>query len=181
VIIVAVVVMMLFPVGAWALSFTNVAIIDPGGVNRAKVNSLGQLSATAVVSGSVTATPTPPASSFVSYTVKTGGGCFSAAAPPAGKALVVTSVFEELQTFSASAGMIISPSATAGSCSGSIIYSHLLVSSATTTDSVTVPFPSGVAIKAGHSLDILNYSSADVGVTVNGYLVPSAQCSTGCL
>jgi hypothetical protein len=32
-------VLLLFPVGAWALSFSNVGITDPGGVHQAKVNS----------------------------------------------------------------------------------------------------------------------------------------------
>jgi hypothetical protein len=32
-------VLLLFPLGAWAVSFTNVAITDPGGVNRAKVDT----------------------------------------------------------------------------------------------------------------------------------------------
>jgi hypothetical protein len=44
---------LLFPIGAWALSFSNVAITDPGGVNQAKVNGSGQLSA--AVTGKVTA------------------------------------------------------------------------------------------------------------------------------
>jgi hypothetical protein len=33
----------LFPVGAWALAFSNVAITDPGGVNQAKVDATGKL------------------------------------------------------------------------------------------------------------------------------------------
>jgi hypothetical protein len=42
-IIVAVVIMALFPVGAWAVVNSNVAITDPGGVNRAKVDVKGNL------------------------------------------------------------------------------------------------------------------------------------------
>jgi hypothetical protein len=34
---------MLVPVGAWAVTFTNVSITDPGGVNRAKVDATGKL------------------------------------------------------------------------------------------------------------------------------------------
>ena len=41
-------VMLLLPVSAWAtVSFTNVAITDPGGVNRAKVDSTGALAVAA--------------------------------------------------------------------------------------------------------------------------------------
>jgi hypothetical protein len=39
IIIVTFAVLLLFPIGAWALSFSNVAITDPGGVNQAKVDS----------------------------------------------------------------------------------------------------------------------------------------------
>lgn len=39
IIIVTFAVLLLFPVGAWALSFSNVAITDPGGVNQARVDA----------------------------------------------------------------------------------------------------------------------------------------------
>jgi len=39
IIIVTFAVLLLFPIGAWALTFSNVAITDPGGVNQAKVDS----------------------------------------------------------------------------------------------------------------------------------------------
>jgi hypothetical protein len=39
VIIVTFAVLLLFPIGAWALTFSNVAITDPGGVNQAKVDA----------------------------------------------------------------------------------------------------------------------------------------------
>jgi hypothetical protein len=43
-------VLLLLPAGAWAaVSFTNVAITDPGGVNRAKVDSTGALAVAARV------------------------------------------------------------------------------------------------------------------------------------
>jgi hypothetical protein len=35
--------LLLFPVGAWALSFSNVAITDPGGTNQARVTAQGKL------------------------------------------------------------------------------------------------------------------------------------------
>jgi hypothetical protein len=79
----------LFPVGAWALSFSNVAITDPGGVNQAKVNNAGQLSA--AVKGAVTATPAAASQFFHKWTI-VGTGPVVAATPPPGKALIVTSL-----------------------------------------------------------------------------------------
>jgi hypothetical protein len=53
VIIVTLAVLLLFPVGAWALSFSNVAITDPGGVNQAKVDSGKNLHAAVADPGGV--------------------------------------------------------------------------------------------------------------------------------
>ncbi len=68
-IIVTFAILMLFPVGAWALSFTNVAITDPGGVNRAKVDSTGALkigdgTGPLTVDGITSARPIAPASAW---------------------------------------------------------------------------------------------------------------------
>lgn len=55
-----------FPVGAWAVSLTNVSITDPGGVNHAKVDSTGRLdvgdgSGPLTVDGAVSSTAALPA------------------------------------------------------------------------------------------------------------------------
>ena len=60
----------LFPVGAWAVSFSNVSITDPGGVNRAKVDATGKLavgdgSGPLTVDGTVSANPSLPAKPIV--------------------------------------------------------------------------------------------------------------------
>ncbi len=59
-----------FPVGAWAVSFTNVAITDPGGVNRAKVDTTGKLavgdgSGSLTVDGTVNDRPALPTKPIV--------------------------------------------------------------------------------------------------------------------
>ncbi len=56
----------LFPVGAWAATASNVSILDPGGVNKAKVDPIGQLevgdgSGPLTVDGTVSARPVLPA------------------------------------------------------------------------------------------------------------------------
>jgi hypothetical protein len=61
----------LLPVGAWAtVSFSNVAITDPGGVNRAKVDATGKLavgdgSGPLTVDGTISANPSLPARPIV--------------------------------------------------------------------------------------------------------------------
>ncbi len=61
----------LLPVGAWAsVSFSNVAITDPGGVNRATVDATGKLavgdgSGPLTVDGTITAKPSLPAKPIV--------------------------------------------------------------------------------------------------------------------
>ena len=72
------------------MSFTNVAITDPGGVNRVKVNSAGALSA--AVSGSVTANAALPTSLFHKDTLPGQATWGLIATPPPGKALVITSI-----------------------------------------------------------------------------------------
>ena len=60
----------------WAVVNSNVAITDPGGVNRAKVNTQGQLSTSAAVSGAVTATPASPNQSY-SAAMLVGESCLA--------------------------------------------------------------------------------------------------------
>jgi hypothetical protein len=100
IIIVTFAILLLFPVGAWALSFSNVAITDPGGTNQAKVTNAGRLKvdtgyapfgiARSYSEGGAVARATPAnlyrlqgaavTSSYTAY-----------ATPPAGKQLVLLS------------------------------------------------------------------------------------------
>jgi hypothetical protein len=70
VIIVTFAVLVMFPVGAWAVSFSNVAITDPGGVHQAKVDATGHLyvgdgAGQLTVDGTVNARPTTPTKPIV--------------------------------------------------------------------------------------------------------------------
>jgi hypothetical protein len=207
IIIVTFAVLLLFPIGAWALTFSNVAITDPGGVNQAnvdaqhnldtatrdavsgvaaKVNSLGQQ--LAAVTGSVTATPTPLSASFDNETpVGQPSPCTSLTPTvPAGKALVVTSVTVAVSFVTTGPVVVSLVAATPGSpCNGLSNADISEVSGRGETE--FIPFPQGYPIKAGHVLG-LNVSSgsgdASMFVTVKGYWV-STTCTvsgppTGC-
>lgn len=180
IIIVTLAVLMLFPVGAWALSFTNVAIIDPGGVNRAKVNASGQLSVAAT--GSVTATPTPPNSSYTHVVQATQGSCRPITqSVPAGKALVVTSVTVAISAGTDQPVGVIAVSADGASpnpCTALNPANEIYASGLHA--STVMSFPSGFPIKTGHILGVLMFSDvADhtADITVNGYFVSAAQCT----
>ena len=196
-----------FPVGAWALTFSNVAITDPGGVNQAnvdaqhnldtatrdavsgvaaKVNSLGQQLAT--VTGSVTATPTPLSASFDNETPVCQPSPCTSLTPtvPAGKALVVTSVTVAVSFVTTGPAIVSLVAATPGSpCSGLSNADISEVSNSGMTE--VIPFPQGYPIKAGHVLGLnLTSDSGDASayVTVKGYMV-STTCAvsgppTGC-
>jgi hypothetical protein len=200
-IIVTFAVLLLFPIGAWALTFSNVAITDPGGVNQAKVdannnlytathdavsgvaakvNSFGQLSVAA--SGSVTATPTPPDSSYNAVPVlfgEAGGACHSVTPTvPTGKALMVTSVTVDiLSVITGPVGVQIG-SATPGSPCGSLNVADIVQISGAKVNQI-VPMPSGFPVKTGHVVYVsIGSSSTDATAvaSVHGYLV-SATCT----
>ena len=98
VILVTLIAVVALPVGAGAvLSFSNVAITDPGGVNRATVDAAHNLhtsvnGGTVGVTGAVTATQTPPSLTFHKQAAGSGSGCVTIATAPAGKALVIDEV-----------------------------------------------------------------------------------------
>jgi len=184
-IIITVVAAVGFPVGAFAaVKFTNVSITDPHGVYRAAVSSAGQLqvhpNGTQTVAGSVTATPAAPSALFAKETDVNNATCTAVASAPMGKALILTSVHVDLPDPAV-------PSPTyptyyalyaGASCPGT----NVTVDIGTFTSSVhtlVLPFPSGLALKAGSSLWM--YSPFSTEVSVSGYSVPATACTTGCL
>jgi hypothetical protein len=186
IIIVAIAVMMLFPVGAWALSFTNVAIIDPGGVNRAKVTSTGQLethpNGPLTVTGAVTATQTPPNASYTDTWAgfETSGICSQVSAPvPAGKALVVTSITVYVESVTAGAAVVSLSAATPGTpCTSRLDAEH--IGKLAIGESKVVPFTSGFPVKPGRVIGLtIGSTSGDAVavVTTHGYLVSSTLCT----
>ena len=168
VIVCTVLVLLLFPVGAWALSFSNVAITDPDGVNRAKVNSLGQLS----VKGPVTATPALP-SLFVRgpITSSSGGSYTKVIAPSVGAALVVQSI--HLDWVGASAGGYATLGIGNSTCAGvaALEYHDLPVA----RDARDFSYQPGLIIPGGKALCLsVDATGATVFPTAYGYLVPAS-------
>ncbi len=184
-IIIAVLVALALPVGAWAVVNSNVAITDPGGVNRAKVNTAGQLQTTAAVTGSVTATRALPGSMFAVASRGFIEDGFDSQAlllsAPAGKAYVITSVTLALGSAPATPQIeLVLRTAHTGSCTTTpkdigvtdIISGH---------NQATLTYDTGVPIANGRGLCLVgaNFGASFqefVDFTINGYYVPSAQC-----
>jgi hypothetical protein len=102
-IIVAIVVMVMLPVGAWAVvSGSNVFVTDATSGVRAHLTSKGELEThlnqALSVTGAVTATQTPPSKEYHAQTYATTVGCVDIAVPPAGYAIVITSVTMDTTT-----------------------------------------------------------------------------------
>ena len=176
-IVCVVVAAVLLPVGAWAVSFSNVAITDPGGVNRAKVNPAGALSA--AVSGSVTANNALPTSLFHVDANPANATWGVIAKPPAGKALVITSIVVEASQVSSpgqtNVTNIVIDTKTA-TCN--LQENPIPVGSVTppTVGVSTIAIPSGVVVPANRALCAGNWGIGYLAeVMVFGYLVPAAS------
>jgi hypothetical protein len=174
----------LFPVGAWAVTGSNVFVTDPTSGARTKVNTAGQLATSATVSGSVTATSNGP---NVEYNITNNTrqvdpkSCDNITpAVPAGEALVATSI-----TIGVNAGTsgpvdtwleAGTPASPCGVTGGKFI-AYAIQNSAIGT--MEFDLPSGVAFKAGHTVSVGIHGAsgnANADVTVHGYLVPATQC-----
>jgi len=179
VIIVTFAVLLLAPVGAWAVSGSSVFITDAHSNTHAAVNSSGQLqthpNGTQAVTGSVTVNgATRPADPVNLYTTETNVNVCHTIAPPSGHVLVITSVHETLLdgTFPGSVYLRRSVGS-CGSFSSEVTKDYTQI---TTYDTKEITFPSGLAIPDGTVLEI-DYSN-DATVTVNGYLLPDSYCPT---
>ena len=176
-IIITFAVLLLFPVGAWALTFSNVAITDPGGTYQAKVNSLGQLSTSATVSGSVT--PAAPSS----MVLRTGGissGIHSIfTGSPTGKALVITSLTVSYD-YNLGAVPPRAVTVTLWAVGVTCSTSAQVIGSATTSapQPMTLPFPTGVSVGPNRALCLEASADQSIGVRyiLNGYYIPASQC-----
>jgi hypothetical protein len=179
----------LFPVGAWAVSGSNVFVTDIHSGDHAAVNSAGQLqthpngtqtvagSVTAAVSGSVTATPSPPSAMYHEFAGGNVNDCIPIATAPVGEATVLTSIH-------VTAGVGISGTvrlAASANCASQTLDFAAMSSADGQRD---FEFPSGLPVANGHHLYVQvkeASGSPDVGVYSFGYNVPAAQCASGCL
>jgi hypothetical protein len=197
IIIIAVVVMVGLPVGAYAVvSGSNSFITDATSGVRAHVTSTGQLQTHP--NGPLTVTGVARPANAVDLFTKSvdppSDAYCTAIAPPPGHALIVTSV--KVSSF------VWSPTAptralfylyrVAGDCNGNTQIQQIDLLSTGNADNATVPFASGLVIPDGAQLTVWAYTVATPApgqtdlslglrqwtVTVNGYQVPDASCPT---
>jgi hypothetical protein len=152
-----------------------VNIVDPASASRiAKVSSGGGLK----VSGSVTAVQAAPADLVRGFAFPTGT-CATVAAPPAGKALVITSVLvDTYEDPTPGSGQFVSIY-TGAPC-------NTLVADVNppTVGATSIPIPTGLAIPNGQSLSAFvgGAVAAEVyayGYTVNASAVPATGQQVG--
>jgi hypothetical protein len=187
-IIIAIVLAVALPVGAWAVSGTTVFVTDSVSGKTASVNARRQLNVAA--SGSVTATPTPPSASFDQFSVVAEDQMCEPviSTVPTGKALIVTSVTVDVRVGTTGPFAVYLYAATPGSPCGTVIADLDISEVPGAGHSEAIPFPEGLPIKAGHIVGVLlNGGSEDAQAYVNtkGYLVSSNMCTvsgppTGC-
>lgn len=170
-VIIAVVVMAMLPVGAFAVvSGSNAFVTDATTGKHAAVNSAGALT---VAPAATNALFTGIAINFATFT------CASVVTPPAGKALVVTSI--EVSYLGSTGAEFEVTATTTAACGGfnlRDLYSGKVSGGPTT---LNVPFGSGVAIKNGNSIAVSANGNGTTRVYVYGYLVPAGACSNGCI
>jgi hypothetical protein len=176
-IICVVIAALLLPIGAWAVSFTNVAITDPGGVNRAKVNAAGALSA--AVSGSVTANNAIPTNLFHVVGLPADATWGVIAKPPAGKALVITSIVVEASQVSSPGQSNVTDVVIDTKTATCNLQENPIAVASVTPPNVgvsTIAIPSGLVVPANRALCAGNWGTGYLAdVAVFGYLVPAAS------
>jgi hypothetical protein len=164
----------LFPVGAWALSFSNVAITDPGGVHQARVSATGSLS----VTGSVTGSDALPTDLYQRAAFPNFGSYAPVAAPPAGKALVITSLSVDVYETPASFVQLY-VSATDATCAA-VSSAFVGFVDSSTVGLTTIPIPSGLVIPANRALCAKGGSAAVNSIVMTfGYTVKASAAPPG--
>jgi len=174
-----------FPLGAWAVTGSNVFVADSVSGKTASVNALRQLSVNAA--GVVTANPAPPSAMYVGYMNANDPHETACFFPPAGKALVVTEVDLELPYGTTPAQVYLNAGATTKTSTqdcGYVGVEAVGVRFFASHETQDVTFPSGLPIKNGHAFIVANdtaWSDQYLNATVKGFLVPATQCtSTTC-
>jgi hypothetical protein len=168
-----------FPVGAFAVSGSNTFVTDSTTGAHAKVSSTGSLQTS--VTGTVSATALPPLGSFVKMAVGSSTPVCGFLTPPEGKALVITAVDQVPTNASvesnAQLNVLVDTSSDCDGTQTSIangLFSQLQPRELT--------FNPGIGLKSGQHLDLYSSGGGFVGyVYVYGYIVPAADCATGCL
>jgi hypothetical protein len=166
------------PIGAWAVTGSNVFVTDPISGAQAKVDSAGAVQSKAVL-GSMAVPHVTPAWSYHSSMHFAFEDCTNVTAEvPSNKALVVTSI--TVKNVVATTGPIQIRVATGTFDEPCTVWTFLGRGVVEADGLTTISFPSGLVVGPGHTLDLSMDSPSDDNLSevyVDGYWVPSAQCS----
>jgi hypothetical protein len=180
IVVVTLIIVVAFPFAAFAVTGNNVFITDFTSGAHAKVDSAGNVQAK-LNGGNLNANPTQQASNMFTSTAATGStGCIVLAAPPVGKALIVTSVKENI--WNTTPGHLVEPQIyrMTGNCPTPTNPVSKDTNNVGHDETIVIPFPSGLPIPGGSKLAAqVSETSGDLAsvlFTVNGYLVPASQC-----
>jgi hypothetical protein len=166
-------VLVLFPIGAWAISGSQVFVTDPHTGAHAAVNN-GQLS----VMGPTAA---PPGTAYTATALFVeAGACAPLTSPvPAGSALVVTQITVDVNTMSTGPLNVSAQSASAGSpCVPHGTAGTAELPGKHTT--AVMSFPAGYPIRAGRFVSVTSTGGSGDAlglISVHGFLVPSSECT----
>jgi hypothetical protein len=176
VIIVVFAVLLLAPIGAWAVSTSSVSVTDAGSGQHATVSASGQLKLTrAGAKGAFTgAAMISDENSHVLIT------------SPARKALVVTSVFVDIYRASATgagADVVVFVSHGDATCAAPVMTNGVTAidENPAGVGMTVYPFDPGLIVRAGRALCARNLDPADLSgeVMANGYMIPAAAAPSG--
>jgi len=178
IIVVTFAVLLLFPIGAWAVSGSNVFVTDATSGQHAIVNG----------DGSLTVAQASPKNFFTRSTGADSGTFKRIVAAPSGHALVVTSI--DIDIFVASLTGIghnveIAVSKTNNTCSATASdpASHFpaLDFNPGTIGLTVVPFQPGLVVPANRALCVLNSDPSHINaeVYVFGYQIPAGAAAAG--
>ena len=193
-IIVTLIVVLLFPLGAWAVSGSNIFVTDATSGSHAKVDGNGSLQ-TKVSSGFINATPAAPNQQYISTVTfsDVGPKCKTLVTPPTGKAVVITTVHYQVRTYDAGPNTRLGDlghSGSSGCTSGNVALDGVSFFGNVPQSNIwqgaasqQLTFPSGVAVANGHTLTASVAGGPDDNwrITAFGYLVDAGQCTARCL
>ncbi|HEY3833359.1 MAG TPA: hypothetical protein VGO03_13765 [Acidimicrobiia bacterium] len=186
IIIVTLAMIIAFPFAAFAVTGNNVFVTDATSGVHAKVNNLGQLDTTAVVSGAVTAPPAAPSSMVALFPVQVTASEDDCAfyTPPAGQALVITRIDAYPYAPSGTVYIALSASNRINASSGCTPNKPLSYEDFVAGNPPhVIDLGAGVALAHGHYLNLTargNGGGGGATLNIYGYLVPASACATGC-
>jgi len=166
----------LFPVGAWAVTASSTYVTDAHTHKSAAVNTAGQLA----VSGPVTASVASPKNFFNGTARGTGPIPAPVAAPPAGQALIITSVtLDYTKAAPSTQSLALSVSTTDATCGTRA--QAIFEETPSATGARVLTFQPGIVVPAGRAFCVEDSDIANIvaKVFVDGYLVAASAAPAG--